>query len=100
MILLLLGASITDAVLTIWLIQAGAQEVNPIMEHFLGLGDHVFLMVKYALTAAGLPLLLIFQNHYLFGTRFRVRYLIPFILVLYAALITYQIVLIRANGVM
>jgi hypothetical protein len=47
------------------------------------------------LTVVGLPLLLIYQNHYLFGTRIRVGYMIPFTLVLYAVLIVYQIVLIR-----
>jgi hypothetical protein len=100
LVLLLLGATITDAVLTIWLIHAGAQEINPIMQHCLGRGVHVFLMVKYGLTAGGLPLLLVFQNHSLFGTRLRVRHLIPLILVLYAVLISYQIMLIHTYKVM
>ena len=41
----------------------------------------------------GLPLLLIFKNYYLFGTRFRVGYLIPLIVVMYLVLIGYQLVL-------
>ncbi len=96
-IVLLLGASIVDAVLTIHLIRAGANEINPVMNHFLGQGIEAFLTAKYILTAAGLPLLLIFQNYYLFGTRLRVRYLIPLAVTLYAVLIGYQVVLVHRH---
>ena len=58
-------------------------------------GIQPFLVIKYALTAGGLPLLLIFQNHYLFGTRVRVGYLIPVTVALYAVLIGYQLMLIH-----
>ena len=92
-IVLLLVASITDAVLTIQLLRAGAEEINPLMDHFIGHSIEAFLVVKYTLTAGGLPLLLIFQNHYLFGTRLRVRYLIPLTVALYAVLIGYQVML-------
>ena len=53
-----------------------------------------FLIGKYVLTAVGLPLLLIFKNHCLFGTRFRVGYLILVIVALYLVLIAYQTILI------
>ena len=92
-ILMLIIASIVDAILTIQLIEAGAREINPLMDRLLDNGILVFLLVKYVLTVAGLPLLLIFQNHYLFGTRLRVGYLIPLAVALYAILIGYQLVL-------
>jgi hypothetical protein len=92
-VLLLLIASIVDAILTIQLLQAGCDEINPLMDRLLNLGVLPFLLGKYALMVTGLPVLLIFKNHYLFGTRFRVRYLIPMAVLLYAVLIGYQLVL-------
>jgi hypothetical protein len=94
LVLMLLIASIVDALLSIHLLRAGADEINPLMDHLLDHGIKPFLLVKYALTAGGLPLLLIFQNRYLFGTRFRVGYLIPTAVAMYAVLISYQLVLI------
>ncbi len=92
-ILLLIFASLVDAVLTIQLIEAGASEVNPLMQQLLEYGVMCFLIGKYVLTVAGLPLLLIFKNYYLFGTRFRVGHLLPAAVLLYVVLISYQLVL-------
>ncbi len=94
-ILLLLLASIADAYLTIHLMNAGAQEINPLMDSLLSRSVHHFMLGKYLLTVAGLPLLLIFQNHYLFGTRLRVRHLIPVAVALYCILIGYQLTLVQ-----
>jgi hypothetical protein len=95
MILMLLAASMVDATLTLQLIRVGCTEVNPLMGHLLECGVPAFLMGKYALTAVGLPILVIFRHHYLFGTRLRVEHLIPVALVLYAVLIAYQFVLVQ-----
>ena len=94
-LLMLLIASLLDAVLTIRLIEAGSGEVNPVMNRLLEHGVLAFLLGKYLLTVIGLPVLLIFKNHYLFGTRIRVGYLIPFLVALYAVLIGYQCVLMQ-----
>lgn len=94
-IMMLVVASLLDAILTIQLLGAGAQEVNPVMDGLLLYGIEPFLLGKYVLTVAGLPLLLIFKNHYLFGTRFRVGYLIPATVALYAVLIGYQLMLMQ-----
>jgi hypothetical protein len=95
LVLMLLAASIVDAILTIQLLREGADELNPLMDHFLTHGIQPFLLVKYGLTAGGLPLLLIYQNHYLFGTRVRVGYLIPIVVAMYAVLIGYQLMLVH-----
>jgi hypothetical protein len=94
-ILMLLIASLTDAVLTIQLIDAGGVEINPLMDRLLVFGTLPFVFGKYLLTVVGLPVLLVFKNHYLFGTRFRVGHLIPVVVALYAVLIGYQIVLMQ-----
>ena len=93
-VLMLVLASMVDAILTVRVLQAGGDEINPVMDHLLNRGILPFVLGKYLLTVAGLPLLLIFKNHYLFGTRVRVGYLIPVIVALYLVLIGYQIVLI------
>ncbi|MBN1394421.1 MAG: hypothetical protein JW959_05320 [Pirellulales bacterium] len=93
-VLMLVAASLVDAFLTIRLIDAGGSEINPFMGHLLDRGMFTFLLGKYILTVVGLPLLIIYKNHYLFGTRFRIGYLIPALAALYAALICYQLVLI------
>jgi hypothetical protein len=93
-IVMLLIASLTDALLTIRLLDAGGDEANPVMAWLLNFGVQPFLLGKYLLTVFGLPLLLIYKNHYLFGTRVRVGYMIPFTLMLYGVLIVYQLVLI------
>ena len=94
-IVMLIVASVADAVLTIQLINAGAVETNPLMAHLLDHGVLPFILGKYVLTVAGLPLLLIFKNHYLFDTRVRVGYLIPLALAMYLALIGYQLALLH-----
>jgi hypothetical protein len=95
LLLALLLASIVDATLTIQVVAAGGREINPLMERLLAQGELPFLVGKYILTAVGLPLLLVFKNHYLFGTRFRVGYLIPAVVAMYAALISYQLILMQ-----
>jgi hypothetical protein len=90
-ILLLLIASMADAVITVRLVNAGGSEINPIMERLLDAGVGPFLVGKFLLTAVGLPLLLIFGNFHLFHTRFRVKYLIPLFVGLYLVLIGYQL---------
>jgi hypothetical protein len=97
-ILLLLIASLTDAVLTLMLLHVGGQEVNPVMDYLLAHGLMAFLLGKYLLTVLGLPFLMIFSKHYLFGTRVRVGYLIPCTVVLYAVLIGYQLILVENHG--
>jgi hypothetical protein len=96
-ILALVSASFIDAALTVQLLLAGGKEINPLMDGLLAHGLGAFIMGKYALTVAGLPLLLIFKNHRLFGTSFRVGYLIPLFVALYCVLIAYQLALLHGG---
>ena len=50
-IVLVLMLSVTDALLTLWLVSEGAQELNPVMAYFLSQGPNVFLLSKYLLTS-------------------------------------------------
>jgi len=94
LIVAMLAASLADAILTTHLLGIGCYEINPLMGLLLKRGVTWFFVGKYLLTAVGLPLLLILKNHYLFGTRFRVGYVIPAVLACYLILVTYQLSLI------
>lgn len=93
-VLLLIAASLVDAALTIHVLFGGGAEVNPVMQGLLSHSMEAFVLGKYLLTVVGLPILLIFKNFYLFGTRLRVGHLIPVCVGLYAILISYQVILI------
>ena len=53
-----------DAFLTLYLIDRGAREINPIMAYFLKFGPFTFMSVKYFLTCYAVIVLLIFNNVY------------------------------------
>ncbi|MBI3466228.1 MAG: hypothetical protein HY000_24705 [Planctomycetes bacterium] len=97
-VVLLLAFSILDAVITIDLLDDGYHEVNPLLRRLLNKGLLPFLLGKYGLTAIGLPFLLVFHKHFLFGTRFRVGYLIPVFVGAYALLLSYQLGLLHASA--
>jgi hypothetical protein len=61
-IILILFLSIIDAFLTLFLIDHGAKEINPIMAYFLKFGPVTFMSVKYFLTCYSILVLLIFGN--------------------------------------
>lgn len=46
-IMIVLGLSLLDALLTMILLSQGATELNPVMRYFLSHGPQVFIFVKY-----------------------------------------------------
>jgi hypothetical protein len=42
--------SIIDALLTLWLVDNGAVEINPVMAYYLKLGPNIFMATKYMIT--------------------------------------------------
>jgi hypothetical protein len=90
--------SITDAFLTLRLMEDSFRELNPIMDFFLRQGPYVFLLVKYSLTSFGLITLLVCNTFTLFGGRIRAVYLLGGFLGYYMALIGYEILLILHLG--
>jgi len=93
---LLLVLTLTDGAITLLLLEAGCEEINPAMSYLLSRGPLYFLLGKYALTTAGLPFLLIFRHFTLFRTRFRVGHLLPVFVGMYLVLLGYQIALMQA----
>jgi len=61
-IVLILLLSVLDALLTLFLIDHGSTELNPVMSYFLEHGPFVFMGAKYFLTCVGVVILLLFRN--------------------------------------
>ena len=53
---------VLDALLTLFLLDHGAYELNPVMAYFLEFGPFVFFTSKYLLTITALICLLMFRN--------------------------------------
>jgi hypothetical protein len=94
-IVLILFLSVIDAILTLFLINHGAIEINPIMAFYLEVGPYTFLFVKYALTSVGLVVLVIFRNIFLKPIKIHVGSFIYFILLAFLGVVSWQIFLIH-----
>jgi len=94
-IALILFFSVIDALLTLFLINHGAIEVNPIMAFYLNLGPYVFLGVKYGLTSVGLLILLVFRDMFLRPLQMKTGMFFYVILAAFVGVISWQIFLIH-----
>ena len=86
--------SIADALLTLFLVDHGASEMNPVMAFYLQLGPHAFILAKYLLTAFSLVVLLIFSNYYIRKARIHVRSLFRYTAVLFSMVIGWELILV------
>ena len=60
-IVLVLMLSVMDALLTLWLVDEGARELNPVMAYFLSYGPDIFLLSKYLMTAVSVVIVVLFN---------------------------------------
>ncbi len=93
---LVLGLSVTDALLTLWLLNAGAQEMNPVMAYFLNFGPNVFLFVKYLLTSTAVVIVVLLNYICIFRVRFQMYHLLKYFAGCFAAVVLWEIVLIAS----
>jgi hypothetical protein len=64
-LLVLMSLSVLDAYSTIFLVERGGQEINPLMKVLMEYGYMCFFVVKYVLTALAVFILCICKNHFL-----------------------------------
>jgi hypothetical protein len=95
---LILMFSVTDAFLTLALVDGNATELNYVMYYYMQLGPLPFLLVKYLLTAVGLLCLIMHKNYSFFLGRIRVKSIMVVLALMYSALITYELFLFRQAG--
>ena len=81
---------VTDAFLTVVLLQGGADEVNPVMAVFVYRNVAVFAALKMAMTSVSIVFMVFFAR-YRFMRLVRVEWLLYATLIAYATLIGYEI---------
>ena len=82
--------SVTDAFLTLTLLQGGAAEVNPIMAVLVYRSAATFTALKMGMTSAGV-ILMVFLARYRFMRVLPVEWVLYGVLLAYATLIGYEI---------
>ena len=87
--------SILDGTFTIILIEKGAWEANPVMRFALSIGNEFFFFLKYFLTASGLLFLLKNGRLRIFNGKIVLEDLAYGIVIMYEALIIYEIALLH-----
>jgi hypothetical protein len=92
-IVLLLFFSIIDAFLTLFLIDHGAIEINPIMAYFLKFGPFTFLIVKYFITSYSILILLIFSNFFIRKLKIYTRSLFSYAVGMFLIVIGWELFL-------
>lgn len=85
--------SLIDAVLTLYLIGHGAWEMNPVMAHFLGRGTLVFVVAKVFFTGIAVAIFVVVSPAILPGLGIRAGHFLPAALVVFAAVIAWEVVL-------
>lgn len=83
--------SVTDAFMTLQLLDRGMIEANPIMAWVLGYGTAMFVVSKVALTAFGI-LTLVYLAKARFLDRIRAGLFLTLLFSVYACLVCYEIV--------
>jgi hypothetical protein len=98
LILLIISLSVLDSIFTLNLISRGATELNPIMDYYLNQGPLVFFVTKYLLTFASVLLILLYQNAYLFRTRFKVKSLFLVFVISFALIVQWELYLMASTN--
>jgi hypothetical protein len=93
-IIFILFLSVVDALLTLFLIENGAFEVNPIMAYYLKIGPYSFLAVKYALTIIGVFVFLLLRNIYLRPLKMYTGTLLYVVIAVFVTVVAWQLYLI------
>jgi hypothetical protein len=93
-IVLILLLSILDALLTLYLIQHGFLEINPVMAYFLEFGPFAFMGAKYFLTSFGMVILLICKNVFFSKPNFQTELLFSYVIIAFSTVILWELYLV------
>jgi hypothetical protein len=93
-ILGILFLSLLDAALTLYLVEHGASELNPVMDYFLKRGPLLFTVTKYVLTCIAVLIFLVLANSVVPRYNFKAEKLFPYTLLAFGAVVVWELVLI------
>jgi hypothetical protein len=94
LILGILVLSLLDAVLTLYLIEHGSNELNPLMAYFLKKGPLIFTVAKYVLTCIAVIIFLVLANSVVPRSNFRAQKLFPYALLAFGSVIVWELILV------
>lgn len=92
-IVVILFLSIIDAFLTLFLIDCGASEINPVMAYLLNFGPFTFIGVKYFLTCYSVIVILIFNNLFLKKLKIFTRSLFTYAIGVFSLVVGWELFL-------
>ena len=93
-IILILFFSVLDALLTLYLIDHDATEINPVMAYYIDVGPYAFFFVKYMLTSVSVVILLLCQNAFLRTMRMYAHSLFYLIVAAFVSVVAWELFLI------
>ncbi len=93
-VILILLLSVVDALLTLWLLDNGAVEMNPVMAYFLNKGANTFLAVKYLLTTLSVVIVVVLNYVFIQHIRSSVRNLLKYFAGSFAAVVVWELILV------
>jgi hypothetical protein len=93
-IVAILMLSVLDALLTLYLIDNGSTELNPVMSYFIEYGPFVFMGAKYFLTCAGVIILLLFRNVLRKRSITHTQHIFSYIILAFSSVIVWELYLI------
>ena len=93
-IVAILMLSVLDALLTLYLIDKGSTELNPVMSYFIEYGPFVFMGAKYLLTCIGVIILLLFRNVLRKRSITHSQHIFSYIIVAFSTVIVWELYLI------
>lgn len=90
----ILVLSVLDGLLTLYLIEHGSTEMNPVMDYFLKKGPFIFAIAKYVLTSLAVVIFVVVANCVLPRSNFRAQKLFPYALLAFGSVIVWEIMLV------
>jgi len=93
-IVAILMLSVLDALLTLYLIENGSKELNPVMCYFIEHGPFIFMGAKYFLTCTGVIILLLFRNVLQKRSITHTQHIFSFIILAFTSVIAWELYLI------
>jgi hypothetical protein len=85
---------VIDAILTLFLLNHGAHEANPIMAYLLSLGSYAFFVPKFVLTIVATICLFIFRGVVVQKINLSTHSLLYFFAWIYVAVVTWELYLV------
>jgi len=95
---LILLLSVADALLTLFLITAGAEELNPVMAYFLDIGPNVFMMAKYGITSTSVFIIVLLNYVFIQRISLQLGDLLNYFACCFGAVVVWELVLIMRFG--